>query len=77
MKYSLKERIFIIEAGKYVERVIERHLYNEDSSVESKQNCVNICFKDVFQDVFTMKFRGNERVVTGWRNAGRSCIFIV
>jgi len=64
-KYNLKERIFIMEVGKYIEDVIERHLYSDSSSV----NYVDISLKDAFYAVFATSFRGNERVVIGWNNA--------
>ena len=68
MRYGIAKRIFVMEVIKYVECEIEKHLYNDDSASYEEANRVKINLKDAFQSVFTLHFRGNQRVVVGWKS---------
>ena len=67
MKYDLPKRIFILEALKYVERTIEKHLYNYDGAYA--RNILEIKMSDIFYSVFAYDgTKDDERIVIDWHN---------
>lgn len=69
MAYEQPKRIFILEALKYVEEVIEEHLYNFDGAFA--RNLVEIKMSDIFYSVFAYEYDddGYERIAIDWKNS--------
>ena len=65
MSFTPQERNFVVDAEKYIEKLLEEQIYNYAELY--RNNVITVDMEDLLDAVFTFEKDGGRKIITSWR----------